>query len=595
MFRQRLIGASALIILSLFSGQSQTLLAQSPLDAQQKQQKEIESKKELERKTLALLDEVISDAASLRLPENRALVLASAADLLWTRDEKRSRALFKEAINNLSLAAVTFDAKMTNEQRTAYWRFVQQRKEILQVVARRDADLALELLRASRPQPLPAAPSNKGFQQPDEEGELERSLAAQIATNDPKRAFQMAEDSLSKGLSYDLLNLLSRLNAKDSELAGRFADDIISKLHSENLTTNQTAIWFATELFRMGNPPEGDSHFSLGSDEAGRKPFKLDERQLRDLLEMVTTAALSETANAWPSTYLDPLMPEIEKRLPERAPLLRRRIAEAARTLDPQMRVYVEYQELLQRGSVEALLEAAAKAPDNVRELLYQQAAWKAFHQGDDERARQIVNDNIHDAANRNRILEDYNRTMLWNSARKDQMDDVRLWLSRIKSKDERASVLAQLAYGAAVKKDRKLALELLDEAREYINFKPKNESQYNALLQFVRVYALVEPAKAFEMIESLVDQANELLAAASVLNGFLLPSGTFRKGELVLTSGYSQVSAQFRQFGKELGALAALNFERIKAAANKFQRNETRIMAHLFIVQGVLSEQLGY
>jgi len=270
MFWQRLVCASALIIVLLAPATAQTPEDQSLLDEQQKQQKELEQKKELERKTLALLDVVISSAATLKLPENRALVLSSAADLLWTRDEKRARILFKEAISNLSLAAVTFDDKMTNEQRTAYWRFVQQRKEILQMVARRDADLALELLRASRPQPLPAAPSNKGFQQPDEEGELERSLAAQIAANDPKRAFQIAEDSLSKGLSYDLLNLLSRLNAKDSELAGRFADDIISKLHSENLTTNQTAIWFATELFRMGNTPEGDSRFSLGSDEAGR-------------------------------------------------------------------------------------------------------------------------------------------------------------------------------------------------------------------------------------------------------------------------------------------------------------------------------------
>ena len=50
----------------------------------------------------------------------------------------------------------------------------------------------------------------------------------------------------------------------------------------------------------------------------------------------------------------------------------------------------------------------------------------------------------------------------------------------------------------------------------------------------------------------------------------------------------------QFRQFGKELAALALLNFERTKAAADKFQRNEARIMARLFIAQGVLSERLG-
>jgi hypothetical protein len=50
----------------------------------------------------------------------------------------------------------------------------------------------------------------------------------------------------------------------------------------------------------------------------------------------------------------------------------------------------------------------------------------------------------------------------------------------------------------------------------------------------------------------------------------------------------------QFSQFGKELGALALLNFERTKAAADKFQRQEARVMARLFIVQAVLSERLG-
>ncbi len=44
----------------------------------------------LERKALALLDELAGGADALRLPENRALVRASVADILWTHDEKRA-------------------------------------------------------------------------------------------------------------------------------------------------------------------------------------------------------------------------------------------------------------------------------------------------------------------------------------------------------------------------------------------------------------------------------------------------------------------------------------------------------------------------
>jgi hypothetical protein len=174
-------------------------------------------------------------------------------------------------------------------------------------------------------------------------------------------------------------------------------------------------------------------------------------------------------------------------------------------------------------------------------------------------------------------------------------VEEVRSRLSLIKTKEERAGALVQLANGVAVKKDKKLALQLLEEARPLLPSKPKSDAQLYTVLQMVRVYALVEPARAYEMIESLVDQGNEMLSAASVLSGFFLPSSVFRKGEMVLSPGYSDVSMRFRQFGKELGTLAFLNFERTKAAADKFQRNETRIMARLFIAQAVLSEQLGF
>lgn len=597
MIWQRLLSSFVLTILLLTPAQAQTPEDTSPLDQQQKQQKELEMKKELERKTFALLDEIIGSAASLKLPENRALVLSSAADLLWARDEKRARTLFKDAINNLTSTAIRFNPQMSNEQRRAHQMYMQQRTEILQMIARRDVDMALELLRSSRLPTVPVTVADKNIQPPDEETRLEQGIAIQVAANDPKRALKMAEDSLAKGLSFDQLNLLAHLNDKDKELAGRFASDIVSKLRSESLTANQEALWVAVMLLRMGIQPEDDgsgTYVSLGTIAGGKTPFKLDEHQIRDLLEMVTTAALGSTPPLSLFTLLPALMPEIEKRLPERASPLRRRITESVGRLDPQERILVEYQELTQHGTIEALLEAATKAPDKARKLLYEQAAWKALYKGETERGRQIVNDHIRDASDRDRILEGFDRMSLWEALRKEKTNEVRQKLTRIKSKEERASILTQLAFGAAMKKDRKLALELLNEALPLVNFKPKSDGELHTLLQVGRVYALIEPFKAFEMIESLVDQANDLLSAASVLNGFFLPSGVFKKGEMVLPPGYSNVSLRFRQLGKEIAALALLNFERTKAAADKFQRNEARIMARLFIAQGVLSEQIG-
>jgi len=56
------------------------------VDEKEKAQKELERRQELERKTLGLLDEIVAAAWSLKLPENRSFVMASAAELLWPRD-----------------------------------------------------------------------------------------------------------------------------------------------------------------------------------------------------------------------------------------------------------------------------------------------------------------------------------------------------------------------------------------------------------------------------------------------------------------------------------------------------------------------------
>jgi hypothetical protein len=596
MFSRRLLSSLALVVLLLAPLSAQTTEDQSPLDEREKQQKALEQKKELERKTFALLDEIITSAPLLKLPENRALVQSSAADLLWTRDEKRARALFREALENMRQATPKLSTTVSNEQRTAYQLFMQQRKEILQIIARRDPDLALELLRSMRsqvalPSPVP------GFIEADEETRLEQSLALQVAANDPKRALSIAEESLSKGLSLDLLNLLSLLNDKDKDLAKQLANDIISKLRSENLATNAGAAWMAVVFLRMCAPTEeSESYFLVNAGGGGKKPYRLDERQLRDLMEIITTAALVESQNNdILLTFLPQLMPEIEKRLPERVPALRRRILASSRKLDPQERIRIEYQQLMQHGSVEALIEAAAKAPENARDLLFEQAAWRALYKDNDsERARRIIDEYVRDPSKRAQMLGDIDRYALWEALRKEKIEEVRSKLSLFKTKEERAGMLVQLAYMAATKKDKKLALQLLEEARPMVSLRPKSDAQLYTLLQVVRVYAIVEPPRAYEMIESLVDQANELLSAASVLTGFFLPSGVFRKGEMVLPPSYSNASMRFGQFGKELGALALLNFERTKAAADKFQRNETRIMARLFIAQAVLSEQLG-
>src|SRR5437773_11894847 len=66
--------------------------AQASPDAAQQ-----EEKAKLETKAVALLEQVLAEAQTLKLPENRIRVHITAGDLLWDRNPGRARSLFSDA------------------------------------------------------------------------------------------------------------------------------------------------------------------------------------------------------------------------------------------------------------------------------------------------------------------------------------------------------------------------------------------------------------------------------------------------------------------------------------------------------------------
>ncbi|HVF57394.1 MAG TPA: hypothetical protein VM934_14665 [Pyrinomonadaceae bacterium] len=580
---------------------SPALFAQTPDSTPQTQSRQTaeekeEARKELEKKALVMLDEIVGDARSLRVPENRIRILTGAADLLWPRDEKRARAIFREAVASINEAAGKAKVGDRERRSRAYWSVFQMRAETLKTIARRDAQLALEMLYATRQPPLSTSAEIPGGQFSDPELRLENQLIAQVVANDPKRALQMAEESLAKGFSFELIDLLRRLHAKDAEAGTTFAGDIIRKLRSERLPQNRMALDAALQLYNLTSGRQASFGLALASSDGGAgpaaKPLTLDAQMSRDLLEMLLTAALSGPPDLYMMYTLQSIMPDVERQMPERAPLARRKLAEHSKTLDPEARKWSQYEQVLQKDSSEALIEAAAKVPERMREAFYMRAAGLAMSKGDFERARQIVNDNLRDNPDRAQILESLNQTALVYALRKGKLDDARQLVSQIRSKEKRAAALAGLATIAATAGDKKMAGQLLDEARLLASERPKNIEQLNLHLQLARAYALVEPARSFEIVEVIVDRANDMIAAADVLDGFMGGPEIFRNGELVMHSGLASLEMIFQQYGKELATLARVDFDRTRSVAARFQRVEVRTMARLLIAQGLLSDR---
>ncbi|PYS81684.1 MAG: hypothetical protein DMF67_15995 [Acidobacteria bacterium] len=585
--------ALALLVFANAAAQLPQLSQDSKLPQLSQESKEEKEKaqKELERRALSLLDDTLQSAQALKLAENRAVVRAQAADLLWKRDEKRARSLFRDAVSDLA-AALGGD---TVKRDRSYWMLVQLRPQLLQMVAARDPQLALDLLRESRPAPGENAETVSGMG--DQELRMEQSIMAQAAENDPKAALKMAEESLDKGVTYGVLSVIERLRQKDAEAATRLAGEVVEKLQGENLTSDREATLVAVNLLSSVLLPPTEQSFRGAAfsnrDVEKPKPLVMEDDAVRDLADLVSSAALKDTSGMYGLLMqVRPLMPELEKRVPARAAQLRAKIEAAYKTLDPQTRAWTQFESLMSQGSADAILDAAAKAPPEMRQNFYSMAAMKLAQSGDTERVRQVINDNLSGQA-REQMLAQVDGLAVSRAVEKGNLDEARAVVSRIKSKERRAGALAQLATAFAARGDRKGAAQLLDEARGLVSRQPDNEKEMAALLEVARGYALVEPSKTFEMIDPLIDQANDMLAAAALLEKFGAGQGLFRKGEMILSPGFSNINGMYGRYVKALAELARVDFDRTRSDADRFHHEEVRLMARLVIAQSILSDHL--
>jgi hypothetical protein len=561
----------------------------------EKAQKEAERKQELKRKSLVLLDEVAAAALSLKLPENRSFVLATAADLLWDYDEKRARNLFWDALNtlNLMMTSASIDgtgklsAKEKAQSQSSYFSIFAIRQELLRKVAQRDPQLALDLLRATRQPPVDQI--NTGYRMPDER-DLEQEIAAEAVARDPKRALQLAREGLAKGFTYKLLDLLYRLNQKDTELGTKFAGEIIDKLQTQNIATDLFGSRIAIELLVTSRTRKkfiGDK--SLAAPGSPRpKSLELDNGQRRRLVEMIANAALGGSPNSNLLFAISEIMPEFEEFVPERVALLQRKLATFTQTLNKEQKISVEYDELFRNGTPEEMLALSFRSDGNSA-WIQQEAIVRAVLSRKADSMREFINSQVDDEARRKSLLDALDSEQISGAIYRGDTEELRKLLPLVRLKEERARAMAEMAILLEGKGNHDEAAKLLDEAQALIKSDLRSPTQTNAPLALVAAYALVDPSKAFAILERTIDNANDEISKALLLDK-ILKSGIVKKGEIMLQqSGVIPMDFAMFRYGKGVTALATADFSRTKAVADRLQRNELRIMARLLLAQALL------
>ncbi|MGH9904216.1 MAG: hypothetical protein ACRD8U_01385, partial [Pyrinomonadaceae bacterium] len=559
------------------------------------------------------------------LPENRTRVQINAGEILWQRDPGRARSLFSLAAESVAEMMRNTSAPSDRNERRDQSRgrsAAQLRQELVLTAARYDAQLAYQLLAATRPPAASGDSRNLGAF--DSEDNLEQRLLSEIAALDPKLALQNAELMLEKGqYSRSLADVLAQLNSKDKDAAARLEDKLVKRLQAANMISTIAAGSLALSLLRTGPRPPENSGASLNAGTAGllsqssytsllgavidnalkvTPPSAINQRRVArgrgsnrggtggvgaagqiNPANEPTTAELEQQNARRMLAGLQMLLPQIDQHLPARAQSVRQKLTESGVAGNSRL----SGQPFL-RTSPEAtsatLMAVAPQVPQQAQSRVYEQAAMRALEEGNPDLARQIANEHLEPNA-RNSVLQAVEFRQTSEKLGGTKMEEVRQTLSGLGSDEERVNLLLRLSNSSR-QNNPKFALQLLDEARQLVGKRAGNYPQFNLQLRVAEEFINLEPSRSFEVLEPVILQLNELLSAAAILNGFEV--NVFRDGELPL-EGRGALSTMISSFGQLLGRLAKSDFDRSQMLADRFQLPEGRIVARLAIVRNLL------
>jgi len=553
-------------------------------------QPEDEALKERKARLNAILEESLAELQNLRLPENRGVFYARIGNLLWSQDQKRARSLFLNAATELVNAQTYAESKRAINPHSELLQGGSTRQAILNLIASRDAELALELLVKTRPATVQRAMENgpeksrkiSNYHQNSahlvqNESYMEQNFYRLAAEQSPERAVQILKESLSKGLSHETLNQLNRLAEKDPAAATEMASQVVEKLLRSSYTSEEQPNYVNIQLTHAIL-----SHHISSVQNGGGQKLKFDEAGIRGLAAKYISAYLSEKQVA----------PHIGANALVIAEKLQPSSVEKIRKLTPN-HIYPQhntsdldaaYQKLMENDTpIEQMLAAADKFPVNSRRNIYQTASNKLMGQGNWQAAREILTENFDDD---DYTLTNFDSQLVYNLTNQGKFAEAERVIDGL-TPPNRVGHLVNLStavFHRDQKENKAYASALLEKARQLVNEKPENSNEMGMLMQVVNGYSQIDPVEAIRLYEGLVPKIVELTDAAAVLNGFQLNSNV-RDGEFIILHGNP-----FDQYGGNssmISSFSRFDFDRTMKLIDSFNRQEMRISFRLLVLDG--------
>jgi hypothetical protein len=561
-------------------------------------EQELKSSKNLavvKEKGIALLEEAEGLMQEIRTPQTRIRSQLLAAQMLTELDEKRSAKFLTDAATGFKDLVATLDP-LDQDYMNEHSGLAQLRTEILQILSARDPEAAISFLQASR---LPTDPYGNQKELDSQESALELSVAEQIVAKDPKRAYEIARKKL-KSSTYppNIINTISSLRQKNPELATNLASEVASKLLQEKLLKRFDAANLTVSLLRSCG---GKNRFVVdgGFERRGAVNVEqlLSEESCRDLFQKALQEALSFSPPA-PHVYtmdreaawtllngLQQLGPELNDAVSGGLASVEKKLSEITYVNPDQTALQKIHVRMNAGGPLDEALQDIEKAPEDSREQLYLQLANTASARGDREQARKIINEHVANPYQRRNALANLEQQEMYMAMSHGKVEDALRAISAMRWPRERANMLMQIARQIGPGYKRAAALNLLEQARSLLSpsMQAQDQDQMYALLELARAFSRYDPKRAFDIIDPLIDQYNDLCTASRTLQGFGLEY--YKNDELEMLQG-NNIATLASNMSAALATLAMTNFERAKVTTDRLRLPEVRLRAYLEIAQ---------
>jgi hypothetical protein len=600
----RLLAAILLLSISVFPIFAQNAPT-SPTESQEEKEKK---QKEQEKLVLQILDGAVSDAATLKLAQNRAIVYAIAGDLYWKFDEKRAREMFRNVGSEilLSNAESEKEKKADDDPYVQIFDINDGRNDVLPLIAKHDADLAIEIMTQTRTPALadalikasqPNAKQNGNFMEfsPEKyrvqrEVALEQRFAVLAAEQNPDKAIKLIKDSLAKGISWNVLPLLQKLATKDEKKAASLADDVIKKISDTDLTKKNEDMSAAIRFVQYATNP------NQPKTDPKEKQFKFSAAQLRDIADKLVATFMQPSNSLEMTMGMSQVMASLEKIVPEKVPLLKQKQADAMKNLPPEFKRMEQQQKVWNPNSTpEEILADLPKMNEFEKASAHQSLSNKIAQIDDEERAKKLI-EQIPDEKARTNASEEYQSARISRAAKDGKLDDARKLIGNLSKKRTQIQKLVALAmdfHKKATEKDRETAVNLMKDAKRLTNEYPEDEDELNDLMEIVKGYAIINPDEAFRIFEPIVDQINDFVQASAILSKYNKRNRAFKKGELMMkVNGYEWDGLLLFRYTNHIQMLGKADLSRMSQFSDKFTRSDARTIVKLFVAQGFLKEE---